>query len=155
MLPYLFSKIWSNQSAAAPASTRGEQLVYLQKSLMNMDELLDGSIDGKHGWVRKWVLFNLSDDDVEGAVFGHSGGVRVEMVALGANESIVAHAVPFVKKRCMFSAPESMVLLLQRSGFFVLGLFFTNDEFASSEMNADAARNRMEHVSTIIILNLS
>lgn len=155
MLSYLYHKFLYDETAAVSSSTRGEQLVYLKKSLMNMDELLDCSIDGKHGWVRKWVLFNLSDDDVEGAVFGHSGGVRVEMVALGANESIVAHAVPFVKKRCMFSAPESMVLLLQRSGFFVLGLFFTNDEFASSEMNADAARNRMEHVSTIIILNLS
>jgi hypothetical protein len=130
-------------------------VIYLSKTLINVDELFDGSIDGRHGWVRKWVLFNVGDADVAGGLFGHSGAVEAELVALGANLSIAEQVVPFVRKYLACSVAQPFVLLIQRSGFFVLGVLFADDEFASAELTAEGARARMDNVSVVVIMNLS
>lgn len=143
------------EARAFPAP-HGERVVYLDKSLINVGELLDGVHEGaaRHGWVRRWVHFCVTEPDVFAALCRHDSGVMAEMTALGVNLAIAEQAAPFVQNMLVWSiGVDTFLLLLQRSGFFVLGVFFGDEP--STQITVEDARRRLADVHMVVILNLS
>lgn len=136
------------------------KLVYLDKKLIDVNNLFNETIDGRHTYVRKWVFLNAKERYDEDAIFGFSGAVRTEMTALGV-ETTIRELLPvyFEGSSGLLDAVEGndepLVILVQRTGFFPLALVFGMHREKSCELTVNEASQMVKIARLFAIADLN
>lgn len=134
--------------------------MYLNKKLISIPCLFHETMDGKHHFVRKCVVFNPKDRAEPDAFFGRDGSVKAEMTALGMEISI-REQLPmyFEGSNAFLNAMDAndapIVILLQRSGFFPLAIIFGSQLGETRALTDEEALEIMPRVQSFAIADLN
>lgn len=136
------------------------KFLYLDKKLIDVDHLFNGTIDGQHPYVRKWVVLNPKDRVQPDAFYGFDSSVSAEMTALGINLTI-GEVLPRYFEDCnaFLSAVEgsddSIVILVQRSGFFPLAIVLGTQMGETRSITPKKANDLVVFAQTFAIADLN
>lgn len=136
-----------------------KKFVFLDKQLLCADALVNGTVDGRHPYVRKWVFVSAGERHDLRALMGNSGAVEAEMTALGVNLTIAENLPLFIEDNDSILEAvgdgESLgLVLVQRSGIFPLALVFGMGT-TSKVLKMEEVLPMLEKVSFVAIADLN